>query len=622
MASWNVIFGDLEPEPVRGQPASYEAASSESRRLHTLTDAIEQEFARTTSTGSLAELRGDTADRLVQLINEMGGSLAGLPAVFGDLDVIFTQHAESLGALRQRAADGLARAHTRWSAVHSARDEHVAAVGLLNFIETQLQHLRGSGDDWQLIDQADRVDRLDALERELWRQRDVVANRQSQATEASAELELSRGEYHGLVADELELVATTIASIGRIPLDDLRDPSALAQFASDVVTVLVACGREAAEALIDDVLDLVLALTAIADFTITESLRVVAIAIKGMLLVHVVMAVAILQLLSKRFPPPYTSGDLASGGRPRISTDPKRANFATSGNDDAEIGLNTMLITLGHTADESQIFKDEFEVIRITDNRFIVVLPGVTDLSRPNYGLDPHTRTVRDLDQSALASNASIGMDGNRYAQMVMETMLAAGVPLGAEVMLVGHSFGSDTALDLAADVRFNGPSGFDVTHALAAAYDSGAQLPFVPASTEVLVLQNQRDVVVLAEHAGTPVTSGIGGFFGGLDRIIDRDPLGGLGDIATAGATLARAHLPADQLALRVDVLRPGHTQIVFADEVGTASDLGHRQSTYLHYLRNTTEPAVRDFAASVGAAGYGDPGQVAALDVSVPSP
>ena len=615
MASWHSIFGDLEPEPVRGQPASYEAAGSEARRLHSLSSAIEQEFARATSGGDVAELRGDSADRLVDLITEMDGSLGDLPAVFGDLDLIFCQHAEGLIALQQRVAEGLARAQTRWNVVQSARAEHLVAVGSLLSIQSQLRYVRGCGDS-ELFDPAHQ---LDTLEQELWRQHGVVANRKSLATDAATELELSRAEYQQFVADELELVAATIESIGEIPLDDLRDPNRLAQFASDVVDVLVDGGREAVEELIDRVLDLVVPLTTIADFAITESLRGLAIAIKGMLLVHVALAVGLLQLLSKRFPPPYTSGDLASGGTPRTSTDPNRANFAVTGSDDAEVGLNTMLTTLGHTADEAQIFDDEFEIITITHNRFIVVLPGVTDLSRPHVGLDPHTRTVRDLDRYALQSNASVGIDGNRYAQMVMSSMLAAGVPLGADIMLVGHSFGSDTALDLAADLRFNGPDGFNVTHALAAAYDSRPQMPFVPASTELLVLQNHRDVAVLVEHAGTPVTSGIRGLMSGLDRIIDRDPVGGLEDIVTAGATVALSPLLTDPLTPRVHVLQPGHTQIVFAGGFG---DAGHHQSTYLQYLRNTSEPAVRDFASSVGAAGYGEPGSVAALDVSVLKP
>ncbi len=184
--------------------------------------------------------------------------------------------------------------------------------------------------------------------------------------------------------------------------------------------------------------------------------------------------------------------------------------------------------------------------------------------------------------------------------------------------MLVGHSFGADTALDLAADVRFNGPGGFNVTHAVAAGYDSRPQMPFVPSSTEVLVLQNNRDVAVLVEHVGTPITNGIDRFMGGLDRIIARDPLGGIGDIASSGATIAHAHVPADQLVPRVDTLQPGHTQIVFT---GGGAGLGHAQSNYLEYLSATDEPAVRDFAASVGAAGYGGPGSVVALDISIPT-
>ena len=131
MVGWNSIFGDLEPEPVRGHPWSYEAAGSEARQLHSSLEEIELDFSQITS-GNLDDLRGATADRLVDLVNEMDGSLADLPAVFDDLDGIFSRHAERLVALRQRTDEGLARAEVRWRALDDARADHIAAVGSLS----------------------------------------------------------------------------------------------------------------------------------------------------------------------------------------------------------------------------------------------------------------------------------------------------------------------------------------------------------------------------------------------------------------------------------------------------------------------------------------------------------
>ncbi len=307
MVGWNSIFGDLEAEPVRGEAASYETAGSEARRLHWSLDDIGQEFVRITSGANLEDLHGETADRLVDLITEVDGSLADVPAVFDDLDGLFSRHAERLVALRQRASDGLARAHARWSAVRIAHANHAAAAAELSSIESQLRCLRDRADD----DEA--LSRIELLEHDLWRQHNVVANCQRGASDSAAELELSRGEYLQLVDDELELITTTIQAIASIPLGDLRDPNRLAQFAGDIVDGLVRFGRDAIEAVIESVLDLVRSMAVIAEVAITESLRVLAISIKGFLLTLVAIGTGVLQLLSKRFPPP--SHIWRSGGR-------------------------------------------------------------------------------------------------------------------------------------------------------------------------------------------------------------------------------------------------------------------------------------------------------------------
>ena len=68
---------------------------------------------------------------------------------------------------------------------------------------------------------------------------------------------------------------------------------------------------------------------------------------------------------------------------------------------------------------------------------------------------------------------------------MVWDALRAAGVPAGSSLMIVGHSFGADTALDLAADREFNGGE-YTVTHVVAAGYYSQPQLASVAAETSV----------------------------------------------------------------------------------------------------------------------------------------
>jgi pimeloyl-ACP methyl ester carboxylesterase len=152
------------------------------------------------------------------------------------------------------------------------------------------------------------------------------------------------------------------------------------------------------------------------------------------------------------------------------------------------------------TAAEHRIRADEIGLIEHGDGVYTVVLPGVTDLSRPSTGWNPDHRSVRDLDMAALDSARSSAMIDNRYAGAVAEALDRAGVEPAARLTVVGHSYGADTALDLAADRRFNGQR-YRVEYVVAAGYYSQPQLRHVPPSTDVLVLQNRRDVVIEAER-------------------------------------------------------------------------------------------------------------------------
>lgn len=175
---------------------------------------------------------------------------------------------------------------------------------------------------------------------------------------------------------------------------------------------------------------------------------------------------------------------------------------------------------------------DESEIRKLDNGRYIVVLPGVVDLTSAGgdvakgyitggggaIGLvngvgkalngfydNPHPNTVRRMEYAM-----SEARDGdtfvNPYSERVMQQMKAAGVPEGADVMLVGHSYGAYTAMDLAANQRFNSAGGsfegyhVNVTHVVAAAADTNWRFDELPPETHALVLNNKHDLVFRAE--------------------------------------------------------------------------------------------------------------------------
>jgi len=319
-----------------------------------------------------------------------------------------------------------------------------------------------------------------------------------------------------------------------------------------------------------------------------------------------------------------------------------RAPYGPQGRTDAARGQAALERTLADTAVSSQLQNDEFELIRHDNGQYTLVLPGVVDLSQPHWGLDTGHSSVRDVDQFALPSSAGTGVASNRYAQMVSE-YVREHVPRGADVMIVGHSFGADTAVDLAADPVFNNlATGVNVTHVVAAAYFSQPQLGQVPHGTQVLVLQNANDQVVNGEGLGYTATEtrnfadralgatrdGIGDLLG-LGGSLLRGDLGGARDragdlVGLATRNVSPSSLPwPDAAALAATgVTRPdGHTVVARFD--GGTSDAGHAQQHYIGYLNaaGQRDPAVSAFMASVSEAGYAAPGTTQAVDVSVPT-
>lgn len=328
-----------------------------------------------------------------------------------------------------------------------------------------------------------------------------------------------------------------------------------------------------------------------------------------------------------------------------------RTPYVTHGSSPVERGRHLAARALGDTADARRIRPDEFGLVRLDGGRYVVVLPGVVDLSSLALGWDTGHRSVRDLDRGAVGSSRSTGSAGNPYARMVWESLVTAGVPKGAEVMLVGHSYGADTALDLAAEAGFNGPDGFRITHVVAAGYHSTPQLAHVPERTEALVLQNHQDVSVIVEAIGEsglteaaassmatfralgeldPLAAGrhhartlrhqVGALWSAATHVIHRsDDLAEIAVGAAGGDPRRVVDGVTGFVTLEPGVRTPTPRQVVSVFDGGFAG-LGHDPSHYLEHVREVDDPAVTAFLESVDAAGYTAPGVALAIDVSVP--
>jgi hypothetical protein len=174
---------------------------------------------------------------------------------------------------------------------------------------------------------------------------------------------------------------------------------------------------------------------------------------------------------------------------------------------------DALLATQGTDANGVQLIaNDEIQIVEMTDGSYLVILPGITDLSTGGIITEPlgfggSGNTVRKGKHQA---PEAIYGGSNLYAQRVKEALEMAGVPRGANVSFVGHSAGSYTALSLAGDPSFNSDGrtgGYQVRvrNVYGFAASNEWQGPKVPASTNVLLVNSRQDVVVRAEDVFNP---------------------------------------------------------------------------------------------------------------------
>ena len=300
------------------------------------------------------------------------------------------------------------------------------------------------------------------------------------------------------------------------------------------------------------------------------------------------------------------------------------APLRVSGATPAERGHNLVVRALEDTANPDATLQDEFEVILHENGNLTIVLPGVIDLSDklqlfPHFGWDEEHRSLRDLEMAAAKSSQSTRLEDNEYGLRVRDWVRMAVedgvIEPRASTTIIGHSFGADTALDLAADPELNG-LWLDVTHVVPMAYHNEPQFRALPENTQVLAIQNIWDMPVLAESIGA-TGMGLQGV-GELHNTLGRYGVEGIEGLADAGGWLINETLNeiegavADEWGVEFDVPPIPKAEIMHDDyrEIsdnmllvefeGGLGGAGHEQSHYIGFLERTcllyTSPSPRD--------------------------
>lgn len=311
-----------------------------------------------------------------------------------------------------------------------------------------------------------------------------------------------------------------------------------------------------------------------------------------------------------------------------LETDPRLA-WHTSGDSGSERGQNVMLQALEVMSNSNLIGPDEIGVIKLDNNNLIFIIPGVTDLSQyiewaqgdadSPVGYNREHQSLRDTDQVAAGSAIERGVDGNPLAQLIEQFCDSNGVPPGTKIAVIGHSFGSDTAFDLAADAEFGGGPGgggrYSVTDVIGFGYDNDSQYADITTDAHVLGVQNSNDLVVKAERKLRPGIE----ILGGVGEIGDSDIADGFERVRNG---LARRWINRGRTGV---VAHDDHqTNVVFA---GGDQGVGHHPNNYktpIAFADPTSaspiDQAILSAANNLAVNGFTGSGTLHAIDVSKP--
>ena len=311
-----------------------------------------------------------------------------------------------------------------------------------------------------------------------------------------------------------------------------------------------------------------------------------------------------------------------------------------AGQDPIERGRELLIRALHDTTDPDRILADEFEAILHENGHLTLILPGVIDLSDLSIGLDPAHKSTRDLDSVAWPSSHTTSIADNLYAQRVRDWIswlvdneaIAAGTPTA----IIGHSFGAETAIDLASDPDVNGEL-LDISHVIPIGYHNEPLLGDVPPHTDVFVLQNIWDAVIGAEaftddtrraligsqphHEGTKMLarSAVEGFEFLSEQVIDE--AADRFEVAAERLPGIDIDTPPISIELKGDDYRAHSDNVLIVEFEGGFEGSGHHQNNYIEFLEQTNHPEMVALMTALADSGFTRRGTAVSVDVTQPA-
>lgn len=292
------------------------------------------------------------------------------------------------------------------------------------------------------------------------------------------------------------------------------------------------------------------------------------------------------------------------------------------GGPSAERGRDLLIRAFSDSANPDQILPDEFQAFFHDNGNLTIVLPGVTDLSRPQLGYNPANNTPRDLDQSALDSFLSNDLKDNAYGRMVVawtKEMIELGIlERGTPTTIIGHSHGGDTAFDLASDPRFNGGL-LDVTHTVSAGYSHISSFDAIEHHTRALSLRNVWDIAAMIEHQAevsdraTRDRLFIEALEDGANEALDVIQYTGHQTENLRNTTPPTV----DIIDTTVRSIGPNGLAVDFD---GSLVGAGHHQDNYIDFLSEADEQPLIEFFEELERSGFTDDAVAVSVDISLP--
>jgi len=206
---------------LHSDPATFDLAAAHFDSVQTNVVTVIDRF-HTLTGGGAAEFQGHAADAFSTVLGDLADHLRDVPAVAGQISLVFREHAAELCVLRTRADQALARALTAHSQRSADQGRYDGSASALTSIRRQLEAMRATStpDDPQLRVLEDREG--DAVQE--------VQSAQRQLSRSNDSVDASVREFHGFVADEDALDQRTADRLRHVDLHGLKNPGLLEKY--------------------------------------------------------------------------------------------------------------------------------------------------------------------------------------------------------------------------------------------------------------------------------------------------------------------------------------------------------------------------------------------------------